>query len=97
MGSVAVTFWYAWLLERSGSSVLLTLVAHAVEGSVQIEQYWPEGPAGDRTVGLYAAVWVFVAVALLVVDRDRWWPREPGTPALVPSGWDDSATPRPRP
>jgi membrane protease YdiL (CAAX protease family) len=73
VGTVAVTFFYAWLLDRTGSSVLLTLVAHAVEGSLQTEQYWPTGPAADRSTGLYAAAWCVVALALLVLDRDRWW------------------------
>ena len=39
--TVLVTFWYAWLFNRSGGSVLLTLIAHVTEGSCQ---YW--GPVG---------------------------------------------------
>jgi len=30
--TVAVTFWYAWLFNRTGGSVLLTLIAHVTEG-----------------------------------------------------------------
>src|SRR5205085_7178845 len=84
-GTVAVTFFYAWLLDRSGSSVLLTLVAHAVEGSLQTERYWSPGPAADRTTGLYAAAWCVVALALLVLDRRRWWPADVVFPGLQSS------------
>ena len=91
-----MTFFYAWLLDRSGSSVLLTLVAHAVEGSLQIEQYWPTGPGADRTLGLYAAAWCVVAVTLLVLDRDRWWPRTDATATALQSS-DGSGRPPPVP
>lgn len=80
LGSFAVTFWYAWLLQRASGSVLLTLIAHAVEGSLQIELYWSDGPAATRTSALYAAVWCAVAVVLVVADRQAWWPqRVPAT------------------
>jgi membrane protease YdiL (CAAX protease family) len=74
LASFAVTFWYAWLLNRASGSVLLTLVAHAVEGSLQTEQYWSAGPAAERTTALYAAVWCAVAVVLVAADRRLWWP-----------------------
>ncbi len=72
VGSFAVTFWYAWLLNRTGGSVLLTLVAHAVEGSLQVSQYWPTAPA--RTALIYTAVWCLVAAVLVLADRNLWWP-----------------------
>ena len=34
LATVAVTFFYTWLFIRTGGSVLLTLLAHAVEGTV---------------------------------------------------------------
>ena len=34
VATVAVTFWYAWLFNRTGGSVLLVLMAHSVEGSL---------------------------------------------------------------
>ena len=74
LASFAVTFWYAWLFNRASGSVLLTLVAHAVEGSLQVEQYWPVGAAAERTTALYAAVWCVVAVALVLGDKKSWWP-----------------------
>lgn len=75
LASFAVTFWYAWLFNRASGSVLLTLIAHAVEGSIQIEKYWLAGPAAARTTALYAGCWCLVAVILVLADRRFWWPQ----------------------
>ena len=42
--TVAVTFWYAWLLNRTGGSVLLVLMAHSIEGSVQADGWMYTAP-----------------------------------------------------
>lgn len=67
-----VTFFYAWLFNRSGGSVLMTLVAHAAEGSINTGEFWAGGAAEDRMSWLYALVWSAVAVGLVVVDWRRW-------------------------
>jgi membrane protease YdiL (CAAX protease family) len=36
LGTVAVTFWYTWLFNHTGGSVLLVLVAHSTQGTIQI-------------------------------------------------------------
>ena len=46
--TVLVTFWYAWLFNRTGGSVLLPLIAHATEGCVNTQTLWPAGPNADR-------------------------------------------------
>ena len=46
--TVSVTFWYAWLFNRTGGSVLLTLIAHATESAVNIKGLWPPGAGTDR-------------------------------------------------
>ena len=61
VGTVAVTFWYTWLFDHTGGSVLLVVVAHAAEGAVQHE--------GSL---LYMVVWLAVAVVLVVVDLRTW-------------------------
>ncbi len=33
--TVAVTFWYTWLFNHTGGSVLMVIVAHSIEGSIQ--------------------------------------------------------------
>jgi hypothetical protein len=35
--TVAVTFWYTWIFNHTGGSVLLVIVAHCMEGSIQAE------------------------------------------------------------
>ena len=60
VGTVAVTFWYTWLFDRTGGSVLLVVVAHAVEGAIQAEGL------------LYMIVWLAVAIVLVVVDLRSW-------------------------
>jgi uncharacterized protein len=62
IGTVAVTFWYSWLFDHARGSVLLVLVAHAVEGAIQ-----------DDTL-VYFGLWLAFAVVLVVADL-RWWRR----------------------
>jgi uncharacterized protein len=64
--TMAVTYWYTWLFNRSGGSSLLPLVAHNVEGLL---------PAGSWTY--YTAVWVALALVLILADRHRWLTRAP--------------------
>jgi len=89
VSTVAVTFWYAWLFNHTGGSVLLTLVAHATEGSIKTNALWPAGANADRQRWTYMIAWVTVVVVLLVADR-RAWRRAPEdavdvSPARVPS------------
>jgi hypothetical protein len=78
-----VTYWYAWLFNRTGGSVLMTLIAHATEGSIQVGAFWPGGAAG-RLILVYAAVWCVVAIALIVLDWRFWRSPAPAT-ATVPA------------
>ena len=82
LATIAVTFWYAWIYNRSGGSVLMTLVAHAAEGV--FFQFALAGFAGanaPRLVWLYTALWCAAAVGLLIVDRSAWRSRMPAAPA----------------
>src|SRR5918992_1155606 len=36
LGTMAVTFWYSWLFNHTSGSVLMTLIAHAAQGTIQI-------------------------------------------------------------
>ena len=75
--TVAVTFFYSWLFLRSGGSVFLTILAHAVEGTVAPQFTKSSGFAGaDRStwILLYAAGWFAVAIALVLLDRQLWCP-----------------------
>lgn len=59
--TMAVTFWYAWLFNHTGGSILLLVIAHSVEGSVQYELGW-----------IVMGVWLVVAVGLVVFDWKAW-------------------------
>ena len=41
LATVAVTFWYAWLFNHASGSSLLTLIAHATEGTIETSTLWP--------------------------------------------------------
>ena len=77
--TVAVTFWYTWLFNHTRGSILLVVAAHSVEGSIQYELGW-----------LIMSIWVAVAVALVVFDREAWRGRAPdeatAPPTLRPRG-----------
>ena len=70
----AVTIFYAWLFNHVGGSVLITIVAHAAEGSVRLGEFYPSDPAEERATLLYAVVWSAVAIGLIVLDW-RFWQR----------------------
>ena len=58
--TVAVTFWYSWLFNHTRGSVLMTLVAHSVEGSIH-SSGWS-----------YMITWCAVAILLVVFNRTAW-------------------------
>jgi uncharacterized protein len=70
--TLLVTFWYAWLFNRSGGSVLLTLIAHVTEGTVNTGALWPAGPHADREAWTWLIAWALLVVALLIFDRKSW-------------------------
>jgi uncharacterized protein len=74
--TVAVTFWYAWLLNHASGSVLITLIAHGAEGGVETNSLWGPGADLERLNYVYAAVWCLVALTLLVLHR-RFWTAKP--------------------
>jgi uncharacterized protein len=85
-----VTFFYAWLFNRCGGSVLMTLVAHAAEGSINTGEFWAGGAAEDRMSWLYALVWSAVALGLVVVDWRRWHRYAPKEARVEPAHARDS-------
>src|SRR3712207_106853 len=73
--TASVTFWYAWLFNRTGGSILLVVIAHNVEGLIQYELGW-----------IVMGVWLAVAIGLVVFDRKAWrGPAPPEATTTVPS------------
>src|SRR4029453_11035290 len=71
--TVAVTFWYVWLFDHAAGSALITLIAHAAEGAINIDGLYPQGSAdATRAVLFNLALWVAVAITLLVAYRRFW-------------------------
>jgi hypothetical protein len=59
--TMAVTFWYAWLFNHTSGSILLLVIAHDIEGSIQYELGW-----------IVMGVWLAVAIGLVVFDWKAW-------------------------
>jgi len=70
--TVIVTFWYSWLFNRTGGSVLLPLIAHVTEGCVNTQGLWPAGPNADREEWTWLVAWALLVIALLIFDRKSW-------------------------
>lgn len=83
VATVAVTFWYAWLFDHAAGSALITLIAHATEGSIDTQTLFGGGTDAVREDWLYCAAWVTVALVLLLVDR-RFWTRPAPEIAIHP-------------
>jgi uncharacterized protein len=71
--TVAVTFWYVWLFDHAAGSSLITLIAHATEGAINIDGLYPEGSTdATRAVVFNLILWCAVAITLLVAYRRFW-------------------------
>ncbi len=72
LGSFAVTFWYTWLFNHTGGSVLITLVSHAAQGTITIGGFWPAGADFAQANLLFGFVASAVAIGLVVFDWQAW-------------------------
>ena len=70
--TIACTVVFAWLFNRSGGSVLIPLLAHVVEGTSHLSDYWSVDADVVRGKVWYSAAWVVIALALLLLDRRAW-------------------------
>lgn len=70
--TLAVTFWYAWLLNHASGSALITLIAHGTEGGVETNSLWAPGSDLDRLNLVYATVWCLFVLGLLLLHRRFW-------------------------
>ena len=72
LGSFTVTFWYTWLFNHTGGSVLMTLVSHAIQGTITIGGLWAVGTDFARANLLTGLVWLAVAIGLVVFNWKAW-------------------------
>jgi uncharacterized protein len=97
LGSFAVTFWYTWLFNHTGGSVLMTIVSHAAQGTIQIGALWPAGADFAQAMLLNSVVLSVLAIGLVVFDRKAWLgPAAPETttpPQAMPPRAAAPATP----
>jgi uncharacterized protein len=75
ISTMAVTFFYTWLFCHASGSVLLTILAHATEGTIRLSSFEFSVADETRIFWLQAAVWCTVAASLLAFDW-RFWRRE---------------------
>ena len=87
VGTIAVTFWYTWLFNHTGGSVLITLVSHATQGTIQIGAPWSASADVAQAFLVYAVVASAVAIGLVIFDWKAWrGPAAAGTttPPVMP-------------
>ena len=72
LGTVAVTFWYTWLFNHTGGSVLITLVSHAAQGTITIQAPWSTSADVAQANLIYGIVAIGVAIGLVIFDRKAW-------------------------
>jgi hypothetical protein len=87
LGSLAVTFWYTWLFNRTGGSALMTLVSHAAQGTITIGGLWSAGADFAQANLLNGVVLSVVAIGLVVFDWQSWRSPAP-TPATVQPAYE---------
>jgi uncharacterized protein len=90
LGSVAVTFWYTWLFNHAGGSVLITLVSHATQGTITIGGFWSAGADFAQANLLFGVVASAVAVGLVVFDWQFWHGPAPASATVQPAHESES-------
>src|ERR687897_3679442 len=96
LGSFAVTFFYTWMFNHTGGSVLITLISHSAQGTIQIGALWPAGADLAQANLLFGVVASAVAIGLVVFDWKSWRgpaATETTTPQAMPPRAAAPATP----
>jgi hypothetical protein len=84
VGAFGVQFWYAWLFNRTGGSVLMTLLMHSAEGTFSRLAVGGLIVNADfaRAFSIYVVVTCVVSICLVVFDRKAWRGPAAAAPAL---------------
>ena len=92
LGTFTVTFFYTWLFNHTGGSVLLSIVSHSAQGTITMGGLWAVAGADFARANLITGfVWLAVAIGLVVFDWKAWSapaPTQATTPpqAIPPRG-----------
>lgn len=68
----AITFLYVWLFNRTGGSVLLTLLFHNSQGTFTVGSYGFTGPDVQRAELIYFVVVAAAVLGTILFDRPAW-------------------------
>jgi membrane protease YdiL (CAAX protease family) len=68
----AITIVYVWLFDRTGGSVLVTMVFHIAQGSISYGALGFTGSDAARMDRLVGALWFALALGVVVFDRQVW-------------------------
>ena len=85
LGTIAVTFFYTWLFNHTRGSVLMTLISHAAQGTIQIGALWSAGADFAQAMLLNSIVLSVLAIGLVVFDREAWRAPAPAEATTQPS------------
>jgi membrane protease YdiL (CAAX protease family) len=88
--TVVIAFLYVWLFNRTGGSLLMTVLFHASQGAFTFGMLGFTGADADRAGYVYSGVLVVAALAVVGLDRAS-WARAPRSavdaePGSVPAG-----------
>jgi len=84
LGTMAVTFWYTWMFNHTGGSVLITLLSHAAQGTIQIGALWSVDADFAQANLLFGVVSGAVAIGLVVFDWKAWRAPAPAPATTTP-------------
>lgn len=87
----AITFLYVWLFNRTGGSVLLTLLFHNSQGTFTMGSFGFIGADATRAELIYLTAVVLAVLATMVLDRRAWG--EAPRPATAVGGYPLSRRP----
>jgi uncharacterized protein len=70
--TVAITFLYVWLFNRTGGSLLMALLFHASQGALTFGMLGFTGADADRVAIVYFGVTLVAVAAVIGLDRPAW-------------------------
>ena len=70
--SFVITFFYVWLFNRTGGSVLLTLLFHNSQGTLTVGSFGFSGADASRAELIYLVVVIGAVLTTILLDRNAW-------------------------